>query len=226
MKRYIPLLALLALMGLAWYFRPDLSFEDLKEQRHELLAFGRKHPIASPMIFMAVYILSTAFSIPAGSFLSVAAGFLFGQPLAMLLVLFGATLGASIIFLAAKTALGKTLKENAGPKINKMREGFSQDAANYMLFLRLAPIFPFWLVNLAPAFFGVGFFTFFWTTFLGIIPGVFVFTQAGVGLGAIFDQNQNFSLEAIFNFQVKVALIALGFFAILPVIVKRWRQKK
>ena len=87
------------------------------------------------------------------------------------------------------------------------------------------PLFPFWLVNLAPAFLGVPLRTFVWTTFVGIIPGSFVFAQAGTGLGAILDSNQEFSIHAIFNWQVKIALIALGIFALLPILIKKIRRK-
>ena len=85
-----------------------------------------------------------------------------------------------------------------------MEKGFQENAANYLLFLRLVPLFPFWLVNLAPAFFGIKLKTFLWTTFIGIIPGSFVYAQAGVGLGAIFDTDKPFSIDTIFNWQMKI----------------------
>jgi len=107
-----------------------------------------------------------------------------------------------------------------------MRNGFQKNAASYFLFFRLVPPFPFWLVNLAPAFLGVSMWTFVWTTFVGIIPGAFVFTQAGAGLGEILKQNQELSLSTLFNFQVKVALIALGFFALLPIFIKKLFKKE
>ena len=91
-------------------------------------------------------------------------------------------------------------------------------------FLRLVPLFPFWLVNLAPAFLGVSLKTFVWTTFIGIIPGTFVFAQAGAGLGAILDSDQGFSIQGVFNWQVKIALIALGIFALIPIIVKKFKK--
>jgi uncharacterized membrane protein YdjX (TVP38/TMEM64 family) len=95
---------------------------------------------------------------------------------------------------------------------------------SYLLFLRLVPLFPFWLVNLAPAFLGIPLRTFVWTTFIGIIPGAFVFAQAGAGLGAILDSNQGLSINGIFNWQVKIALIALGIFALIPILVKKIRK--
>jgi len=93
-----------------------------------------------------------------------------------------------------------------------------------LLFLRFVPIFPFWAVNLVPAFLGVNLWTFVWTTFVGIIPGIFIFTQLGSGLGAILDTSEDVSLHNIFNWQIRVALIAIGFFALLPILVKKMRR--
>ncbi len=224
MKRYLPLTVLLVLMltaywtGIAEYF----SFASLKEHRTTLTTFVAQHPIASPICYMVVYAISTALSIPGGAILSVIGGFLFPQPFSMLFVIVGATTGAAAVFLAAKTALGEQMKKRAGPLLKKMNQGFKKNGASYLLFLRLVPLFPFWLVNLAPAFFHVSLFTFIWTTFVGIIPGAFVFTQAGVGLGAILDSGEAFTIDSIFNMQIRIALIALGIFALLPVVIKKF----
>ena len=117
------------------------------------------------------------------------------------------------------------------PFIKKMEAEIQENKVYYLLFLRLVPIFPFWVVNLAPAFFSIRTSTFFWTTCVGIIPGSFVFSQIGNGLGSIFDSHETFSIHALLNANMKIALIALGFFALLPVIVKyigkqKKRQKK
>jgi len=177
-------------------------------------------------VFIGVYTLSTALSIPGAVFLTIFGGFLFPQPYSTLYAVFGATFGAILIFLAAKTALGDTLKHKAGKRMQKMRAGFQDNAANYLLFLRLVPLFPFWMVNLAPAFFGVTLLTFAWTTFVGIIPGAFVFAQAGAGLGSILDSAEEFSVGEILTWDVKIALLALGIFALIPPMVKHFKGKK
>jgi uncharacterized membrane protein YdjX (TVP38/TMEM64 family) len=138
----------------------------------------------------------------------------------------GATIGASFLFLAARSAIGDSLKRKAGPLLKKMESGFQENAWSYLLFLRLVPLFPFWLVNLAPAFFGGSFTTYFWTTFVGIIPGAYVFTQAGAGLSMIFESGDSFSFSTIFNTQIKMALVALGLFALLPALLKKLFQSK
>jgi uncharacterized membrane protein YdjX (TVP38/TMEM64 family) len=208
-----------------------LSFEALKENRQLLMSIVSAHPYLAPVVFILVYIISTALSIPGGIYLSIAGGFLFPQPYCTLYVVIGGTLGAIAIFLASKTALGGYLKEKLKEQVGhsllqRMGKKFHEEAAHYLLFLRIVPIFPFWMVNLAPAFFEVSLFTFAWTTFVGIIPGSFVFTQAGVGLGKIFDMGETLSLKMIFNTQVKIALIALGIFVLLPLIIKKFRKDK
>jgi uncharacterized membrane protein YdjX (TVP38/TMEM64 family) len=154
-----------------------------------------------------------------------------------------ATLGAVIIFLAARTSLGDTLAARAGPWMSRFREGFQRDAFNYMLFLRLVPVFPFWLVNIAPAVAGVPLGTYALTTLIGIIPGTFAFAVLGSGLDSIIEaqkamheaciaekgaQNCTFSLDAgaLITPELLAAFAALGFVALIPVIVKKLRAAK
>lgn len=227
-KRYVPLLVILLLMALVYFsgVTQYLSFEQLKEHRNALQELTVRYPYGAPLLFMLVYTTVIALSLPGGAVLSIFAGFLFPQPFCTFYVLLAATVGAIIIFSAAQTAFGHVLEEKAGRLLQKLEKGLKEDGWSYLLFLRLVPVFPFWLVNLAPAFFGISLFTFTWTTFVGIIPGAFVFTQAGTGLGAIFDSGEAFSIGAIFNTQVKIALLALGVFALLPILVKKlWKRR-
>ena len=226
LRRLIPVAILLLLM-LAVYLlglHELFTYESLKEHRDTLKGLVHRHPYLAPFIYIVVYAFSTSLSIPGGTLLSIFGGFLFPQPYSTLFVVIGATIGATAIFSVARTLIGEGLREKAGPRLQKMRKGFQENAANYLLFLRLVPLFPFWLVNLAPAFFGVSLVTFIWTTVVGIIPGAFVLTQAGVGLDAIFASGEAFTINTIFNNQIKIALAALGFFALLPVLIKKMRK--
>ena len=227
-KRFIPIAIIVLLMAVAYFagIGDYLTQEQLKQHRAELKQLVEQHPVAAPLAYIAIYTTATALSVPGALFLTLIGGFLFAQPMATVYVVFSATTGAIAIFLAAKTALGPTLKEKVSGKLGKMRDGFNDDAISYLLFLRLVPIFPFWLVNLAPAFFGVPLITFAWTTVVGIIPGSFVFCQAGAGIGAILDSGDLLSVDAILNDQMKIALIALGIFALLPAIIKKIRRKE
>lgn len=227
-KRWLPILIIVVLMvaayatGITKYF----SFETLQTYRREWVGLVSEHWLLAPLAYIGLYILVAALSLPVGLFLSLAGGFFFPQPWSTLYIVIGATIGATIVFLAAKTAFGDLLRKKAGPLLQKMETGFQKDAVSYLLFLRLVPLFPFWLVNLAPALFGIRLRTFIWTTFVGIIPGSFVFAQAGTGLGAILDAGGGFSFHSVLNLQVKIALVALGIFALLPILIKRLRKNK
>ncbi len=201
-----------------------LSFETLKEHREALVHFVAERPFAAPFTYILIYTVAIALSIPGAVFLTLSGGFLFAQPQATLYSLIGATTGAVSLYFVAQTTLGVYLAKGAGNLLKKMESGFKENQVSYLLFLRLVPAFPFWLVNLAPAFFGVPLRTFAWTTFVGIIPGTFVFSQAGAGIGSILDSGQELSLATVFNTDIKIALCALGLFALVPIAIKKWRQ--
>lgn len=226
-KKWLPLLIILCGMLIIYFFHLYRYFDINKLQlhHHALKLWVEAHPFSAPILFIGVYILSTAFSVPGGAILSIIGGFLFPQPLCTIYVVVGATIGATLLFLAAKTALGDLLKQKASPFLKRLESGFKKNQVSYLLFLRFVPLFPFWLVNLAPAFFSVPLKTYLWTTAVGIIPGAFVYTQAGRGLEAILDQPEPLSIQGLFNPQVRWALILLGVFSLVPILIKRLRRK-
>ena len=130
------------------------------------------------------------------------------------------------LFLIARTALGDVLRAKAGPFLAKMEEGFRENALSYLLVLRLIPLFPFWLVNLVPAFLGVSTIHYVIGTFFGIIPGTFVFASVGNGLGALLDAGEDPNLGIIFQPEVLGPLVALALLSLLPVLYKRHQAKK
>ncbi|MEM8761440.1 MAG: VTT domain-containing protein, partial [Pseudomonadota bacterium] len=136
----------------------------------------------------------------------------------------GATIGAILIFLAARTSLGETLKEKAGGWLTKIEQGFQEGAVSYLLIMRLVPAIPFFIANLAPAFLGVPLRTFAWTTFVGIIPGAAVYSSIGSGVGALIDKGETPDLGIIFSPEVLGPLVGLALLAALPVIIKRFRK--
>jgi uncharacterized membrane protein YdjX (TVP38/TMEM64 family) len=227
MFRFLPLIVVGLFMLLAYLFgvADYLTYEQLKENRNSLQMIVEENPVLGPLGYIGLYIAVVALSIPGALILSIAGGFLFSQPWSMIYVMVGATIGACMIFLIARGVLRDFFQARAGGIIDRMREGFRSDATSYLLFLRFVPLFPFWAVNVVPAFFGISLFTFAWATVVGIAPGAFVFTQAGAGLGAIFDSGAEFSLANIFNLQIRIALIALGFFALLPAIIKKLKNR-
>jgi uncharacterized membrane protein YdjX (TVP38/TMEM64 family) len=174
--------------------------------------------------------------------LTVAGGFVFGWLLAGLATVFSATLGAVLVFQIARTSIGESLAARAGPFMGRIKDGFAADAFNYLLFLRLVPAFPFWLVNIAPALTQVSGRTFAAATFLGIIPGTFAFSFVGAGLDSVFNAQSaahvacvtekgeaacpfTLTLSSLITTEMLLAFAALGVVALLPVILKKWKSR-
>ncbi|MCB2054833.1 MAG: TVP38/TMEM64 family protein [Geminicoccaceae bacterium] len=230
-KRWWPLVAILALgvLVLAFDLHQYLSFATLEKHREALLAWVTGRPIVSALVFVLIYAVATALSLPGGAILTVTAGFLFGVWVGAGLSVVGATIGAVAVFLIARTSLGRVLKDKAGPRLARMERGFAENGLSYLLVLRLVPIFPFWLVNIVPALLGVGLATFTLATFVGIIPGSLVFASVGNGLGAVLDAGEKPDLGIIFRPAVLLPMLGLAALAMVPVlyraIVKRRPQR-
>lgn len=183
------------------------------------------------LAFIGIYIAATAFMVPASA-LTIGGGFLFGALIGVPATVIGATIGACILFIAAKTSLGETLKSVAGPFLEKMEKGFNENALSYMFTLRLIPLFPFAVVNIAPALLGAKFRDYFLTTALGIIPGSIAYTFIGSGLrSTLLDAAANGEVADVgaivksagANFLP--AFIALGVVAMIPAIYKKFFKK-
>lgn len=228
LKRFLPLGVLIA--GLVAFFafglNEHVSVETLKENRETLQRFVAENAVVASLVFMLVYIVAVAFSIPGGAVLTITGGFMFGIVWASSLVVVGATVGATCVFLAARTALGDILRRKAGPWMTKLESGFQENAFSFLLTLRLVPIAPFWLVNLVPAFFGVRLGTYVITTLVGIVPGTVVYTSVGNGLGATLDAGADPDLGAIFQPAVLLPLVGLGLLSLVPVVYKRIKARK
>ncbi len=197
-----------------------LNFSTLKTNRDRLSAYTLNHYWSILIGAMAVYSASTALSLPVATLLSLTIGFLFGLWVGTGIILFSATLGATLAFLAARYVLADVVSRRMGMMAKKLIAEFHRNDFNYLLFLRLVPLFPFWLINLATAFTPITVQTYVAATAIGIIPGAFVFTNLGQSLGRIDSPDQLLSFKTI------SALILLGIFALIPVFVKKFRSIK
>jgi uncharacterized membrane protein YdjX (TVP38/TMEM64 family) len=226
--RLLPLLALL--IGLALFFafglQHHLSCAALRDNRAWLADWVADHRPLAILGFMALYAAAVALSVPGAAVLTVAAGFLFGTPAATAMVVVAATAGATALFLAARTAFGDLLQPRVGPWLSRLQRGFAENALSYLLFLRLVPLFPFFVVNLVPAFLGVRLRSFVIATVLGIIPGSLVFASVGAGLGSLFDAGRACSLDNVLTPQIVLALAGLALLALVPVIYKRFWARR
>lgn len=246
LKRYLPALVLVAAIVIVFAngWHRYLSLEQIANHRNALRGFVESHLVLALLSYMGTYVVAVALSVPGGALLTITGGFLFGWLIGGTATIIGATLGATLIFLTARTSLGDTLAAKAGPWMQKLSEGFRDDAMYYLLFLRLVPAFPFWLVNLAPALLGVPLVTFVVATFVGIIPGTFAFAFVGAGLDSIIAKQREvyeaclagrgdadecaFSLDpgSLLTPQLLAAFVALGIVAVIPVIVKKLRARR
>jgi len=228
LKRLAPVLLLGSVVVLFVVFDLGkyLSFELLREHRATLDSWVMQYSLLAPLAYIGLYIVVVAFSLPGGTVMTLSGGFLFGALLGGIYAVVGATIGATAIFLVAKTSLGDYLLAKASPGIGKLQAGFSDNALSYMFALRLVPIFPFFLVNLAPAFLGVSLRIYLIATFFGIMPATFVYALAGSGLGSVFDQGGEFSAKSIMTPQMIAALVGLALLLLIPVVYKQFRNKR
>ena len=226
-RRLLPLLLLVSAIVAAYALglHRYVSFETLRDHRDDLLAFVDAHPLVAPLLFVALYALVVALSIPGGAIMTIAGGFLFGTWLGTIAVVIGATLGATAIFLIAKTSLGDWLAGMAGARIRRMEEGFRENALSYLLALRLVPVFPFWLVNIVPALLGVELWVYVVATLIGIIPGSLVYASVGNGLGAVIDAGGTPDFGTIFETEILLPLLGLAALALLPVLYRKYHAR-
>lgn len=225
-RRWVPLGLLLA-VALGVYasgIHRYLTFHALAVNRERLLAEVNSLGALAPVAFILCYAAVAALSIPGALMLTLIGGFLFGTLLGTLYNLLGATAGATVVFLIARSAFGEVLQRRTGPFLKKVEAGFREDAVSYLLVLRLVPLFPFWLVNLVPALFGVSLGAYVFCTFFGMMPGALVYTSVGAGLGDLLDRGEKPDFRIIFEPHFLLPLLALGLLALAPVLYKRWRR--
>jgi uncharacterized membrane protein YdjX (TVP38/TMEM64 family) len=247
LKRLWPLLLLLGAGGfiVAMGWHRYLTLEHLADNRDALRTIIQGNFLLALAAFIGLYAVTVALSLPGGAVMTIAGGFLFGWLAGGLASVVAATIGATVVYLVAKTTLRDVLVAKAGPRLKRFADGFREDAFSYLLFLRLVPVFPFWLVNLAPGLLGVSFATYVLTTFLGIIPGTFAFSLAGNGLDSVVEAQQaahqsclakageggqescpyGLDPSALLTPELIAGLVALGLVSLIPVALKWFRRR-
>ncbi|MGQ0486006.1 MAG: TVP38/TMEM64 family protein [Hyphomicrobiales bacterium] len=236
---------LLVLIAVAYFAGAHryVSLDVIAEHREVLKAFVAQHLIAAVAIFMAIYVVTVALSLPGAAILSIAGGFLFGWALSAPITMVAATTGAVIVFQIVKTSLGAVVAERAGPLAKKLSAGFMEDAFNYLLFLRLVPAFPFFAVNAVAGLCRINLKTFIAATIIGIIPGTIAFAWLGTGLDSVIDAQlqvyhqcvatsgrancmYDFDIGALVTREILIAFAVLGVVALIPVALKRWKARR
>lgn len=242
--RVIPVALIVAIMAVVFAtgWHRQLSLETLVRHRATLDAFVSEHWFQALASYVGLYVLAVALSIPGAVFLTIAGGILFGAWVGAAAAIVGASIGASLIFLAASGAFQDIFRRRAGALAGKLAAGFRANAFSYLLFLRLVPLFPFWLVNIVPALVGVSLSTFAAATAIGVVPATLIFAFVGEGFDSAIaaqadlyqecvasgrvDCRLDFDLGAAFTPQLIAALVGLGALALLPALIKRLRGRK
>jgi uncharacterized membrane protein YdjX (TVP38/TMEM64 family) len=247
LQRWLPLAAIVALAGLAFAFdlHKLLSFRTIGLNYAWLKAFIAENVAAAFAIYVLAYAAIVALSLPGALIMTLAGGLLFGWQLGAPAAVIGATAGATMLFLIARSSFGEALAQRAGSVVQKLRAGFQENAFSYMLFLRLVPVFPFVMVNLAAAVLGVPLRTYVIGTLIGILPGTAAYSVAGSGLGSVIEaQNASHSAcvaksgadaatacpyaidtSALVTRELVLAFALLGLVALIPVALKSWRDR-
>lgn len=228
--RYLPIIGivLVAAFG-AFTLRDYLSFDALRDNREALIAFRDSNFVLTILGFIAVYVVIVGFSLPGAAIASLTGGFLFGTALGTAVNVTAATIGAVLIFLAARMGLGQKLKERMDASdgmVSKIKKGIDENQWSMLFFIRLVPGVPFFVANLIPAFLGVPLYRFTISTFVGIIPGTLVFTSIGAGLGEVFAKGETPNLGIIFEPHILLPILGLCALSVLPVIIKAVTGKK
>ena len=243
-QRYLPVAVIAGLLGLVlvngWH--KALTLENVFAVREKFQGFIVEHFVLAVLAYIAAYAAAVALSVPGAVIITLSGGLIFGWLFGGIAAVIGASIGAVILFLVARSAFGETLRAKAGPRIAGLAEGFRKDAFNYLLFLRLVPAFPFFVVNIASALLGVPLRTYIAGTVIGIIPGTFAFASIGAGLdsvlaGAKADQAAcavtkglaacplELSVKSLVTKEVLIALSLLAVVALIPIALKKWNHR-
>lgn len=243
-RRYGPLalIGVAALLAVAFDLHKTLAWDWLAREWARVEFFVAHHPVAAVSAYVAVYAVATGVGLPGALVLTVAGGLMFGPLVGGTAALVAATAGGTLIFLATRSAFGSVMARRAGSLAARLSDEFRRDAFHYLLFLRLAPAFPFYLVNLVPALCEVRLTTFVIASILGMAPATFAFAFIGAGLDHVIERHASalaackerqegpcdiaFDAGALVSPQVIAGLVALAVLALVPIVVRRLRARR
>jgi uncharacterized membrane protein YdjX (TVP38/TMEM64 family) len=198
------------------------SLDTLRAHHGAMLAWVGTNRFFASVVYASTYVVVVAFSIPGATILTLAGGFLFGATFGALLAAVGATVGAATVFLFAQFLFGRGVADRLAARYPSLVDGIRENSWSYLLVLRLVPLFPFALVNLAPAFIGVRLSTYVITTFFGILPGTVIYALFGSGLGSVLEKGGSISLGSIVSPPIMLGLIGLGMLSLAAIPIRKW----
>jgi uncharacterized membrane protein YdjX (TVP38/TMEM64 family) len=224
-RRFWPLALLLAAIAAAWTsgLAQQISWAALARNQAALSAWVGSHPIAAPALYIAIYAVAVALSVPESAVLTVAGGLLFGTLFGGTLAVAGSTVGAVALFLAVRH-LAEAVAARGSRFLDRVRAGLERDGFSYLLAIRLVPAFPFWLVNLAAALSGMRVLPYAGATLIGVLPATFVYASIGAGIGAVLASGGQPDLAIVFSPRILGPLVAMAALSLLPVVWRRWKR--
>ena len=230
LRRNLPLIGILVVAIIGFFtLRDYLSFQTLADNREALISFRDNNYVLTALMLISVYVLVVAFSLPGATIATLTSGFLFGPVFGAGFSVLSATIGATLIFLAARHGFGETLGqklEASKGNIKKIKDGIDENQWSMLFVIRLVPVVPFFVANLIPAFMQVPVHRYVISTFLGIMPGSIVYTSVGAGLGEVFARGETPNFGIIFEPHVLLPILGLAALSLLPVVVKAIMGKK
>ena len=225
MKKIFPL-AVLILGGVlgSIFWGDQINLVSLRDNQSDLLSYRQEHPVLMAASFLFIYFAIVSFSLPGAAIASLVGGLLFGLWLGTLLNVTAATLGAITIFMAIRLGFGASLAariDQSDGAVARLFRGLRDHEISMLLILRLVPIVPFFVANIAPAVVGVRAIHFAWTTLVGILPGGLVYTWIGVGLSEILENGGDPDFSIIRSPNVLGPLLGLAALSALPILLKK-----
>jgi len=226
LKRTWPILIIFIFFVFYFYFGLDeyISFKTLQKHHKELHQWTMTHYPLAVLVYAFFYITAVTISIPGAAILTLAGGYLFGIIQGTIIVVFSATIGASLLFVAVQTSMGPWLEEKTSNWLKRLRKGFQENAFYYLLTLRLIPLVPFWVLNIVPALLGMNWKSYVSATALGIIPGSLIYVMLGNGLSYIFASGKEPNYTIIFSPPLLIPILGLALLALLPVLYKKLKK--
>jgi uncharacterized membrane protein YdjX (TVP38/TMEM64 family) len=203
-----------------------LTWAAIAREQTELNAQVAAHPAIASALFALVYVASVTLSLPQAALLTLIGGLLFGTLYGGLLAVIGATTGATLLFLIARSAFGEAMARRGGPVLQKLRDALRRDGFSYLLAIRLVPLFPFWLINIAAALCGMRLRAFALATLIGIVPATFITASIGAGLSQVLSRGDKPDLSVLFSWPVLGPLLALASLSLMPVLWRRWSSRR
>ncbi len=226
-RRLWPVVPLLALAGLfyALGLHRYLSLAALARDQAALRQLAVAQPVLAPVVYVLVYVATAAVSLPSSAPLSVAAGVMFGLATGTVYAVTGGELGAIAAFLLVRHVCADLVERRAGHLLHRMRPGLERDGFSYLLALRLLPVLPFWLVNLAPPLVGMRLAPYAAATLIGIVPMIAVFAALGAGFGDALATGHKPDLWILVSPEIILPLTGLSALALLPVCWRAWKTR-